>query len=342
MPEPKNAEDILEAELVFHEQADGRLVAKIAGGKAVLLDTNEFGRVKDGQKWRVRLHHRETFAIATLIKPCSDNPVLSPVLGEALRASIPAAGPAPKGIGAKPVDPASTDAPPSAGGRDPAPETRLGPAGPSFAARSATRIGPQVPEVLDAGRPTANAPMDPRRVIHPTDRVALFVDGANMDGACRAAGYFIDYGKAREFFQAGGLFYAGYFYIADFTNHDPQQIRFLDFLAQAGFIVRRRPVKIIYDEDTGERIMKCNLDTEIVLDMLNAVDNYDVAYLFSGDSDFERAVDLLRSRGKRVYVVTASHQLSRELMYAADKPIFYIEDYRPLLLREGRQYEPKA
>lgn len=95
-------------------------------------------------------------------------------------------------------------------------------------------------------------------------------------------------------------------------------------------------MKVIRDSDTGERIIKGNLDTEIVLDMVNTVDNYDVAFLFSGDSDFERAVDLLRSRGKRIYVVTARAQLSRELSYVADKPIFFIEDHRAVLAREDR------
>lgn len=324
MSEFRNAEDILETELVFHEQADGRLVAKIAGGKAVLLDLNDLGKVRDGERWRVRLQHRETFAIASLIKPCSDNPVLSGTLGEVFRSGLPPAATAKK-PSAQPQGQAQSGSARAPG----AP-----PAGAAPDAPIPASSGP--PENDDGACPTPALGFDPRRIVHPTDRVALFVDGANMDGACRAAGYFIDYGKAREFFQAGGMFYAGYFYIADFTNQDPQQIRFLDFLAQAGFIVRRRPVKTIYDEDTGERILKCNLDTEIVLDMLNAVDNYDVAFLFSGDSDFERAIDLLRSRGKRVYVVSSASQLSRELMYAADKPIFYIEQYRPTLTRDGR------
>jgi uncharacterized LabA/DUF88 family protein len=95
-------------------------------------------------------------------------------------------------------------------------------------------------------------------------------------------------------------------------------------------------VKVIRDEDTGERIFKGNLDTEIVLDMMNTLDNYDVAFLFSGDSDFERAIDLLRSRGKRVYLVTARAQLSRELAYVSDKPIIYLEDHRAQLARPDR------
>jgi len=111
------------------------------------------------------------------------------------------------------------------------------------------------------------------------------------------------------------------------------QLRFLDYLSHAGYIVRRKPVKVIRDDETGERIIKGNLDTEIVLDMMNTADNYDLAYLFSGDSDFERAVELLRSRGKRIYIVTSAASLSRELAYVADKPIFLIEHFREALHR---------
>jgi uncharacterized LabA/DUF88 family protein len=164
--------------------------------------------------------------------------------------------------------------------------------------------------------------------------VALFVDGANMDGALRSAGYFVDYRALREFLVAGGAFYAAYYYVAYFPTGDPLQTGFLDALTRVGYIVRRKPVKLIRDEETGEQVIKGNLDTEIVLDMLNTVDNYDIAFLISGDSDFERAVDLLRSRGKRVYVVTSRRACSRELAYIADKPIFFLEDLRERLARD--------
>lgn len=319
----KTPEEILEADLVFHEQADGRLVAKIAGGKAVLLDREDIGRVKDGERWTVRLSHRETFAIATLVKPSAENPLIPSRLGEAFKSTIP------KKSGPAAGSPAGSEFRPSPENAAGQPEFKpvLLPSGSL----------PPIPDVFDAAGAGSGRTQDPARIIRPTDRIALFVDGANMDWACRRAGYFVDYGKAREFFTAGGLFYAAYYYVADFTDRDPLQIRFLDFLARAGYIVRRRSVKILYDEDTGERILKGNLDTEIVLDMLNTVDNYDVAFLFSGDSDFDRAVDLMRSRGKRVYVVTAARQLSRELMYAADKPIFFLESCRAALNRAARE-----
>lgn len=174
------------------------------------------------------------------------------------------------------------------------------------------------------------------------DRVAMFVDGANMDLAARNAGYFIDYLKARNFFLARGLFYAAFYYIADYTASDPMQQRYLDFLAHADFIVRRKAVKAIRDQETGERVLKANVDTELVIDLINTADNYDLVFLFSGDSDFDRAVDLLRSRGKRVYVVTSRTVMSRELAYVADKPVFFLEEFRAELAREQKTDGPAA
>ncbi len=168
------------------------------------------------------------------------------------------------------------------------------------------------------------------------DRVAIFVDGANMDGASRDAGYYLDYFKVGAFLRGKASFRQAFYYIADFTAQDPLQIRFLDFLAHSGYIVRKKPVKVIEDKETGAKTYKANVDTEMVLDMVNTADNYDVAFLLSGDSDFERCVDLLRSRGKRIYVVTSEKTISRELSHVADKPIFFIDDYEDILRRDDR------
>lgn len=296
-------QDPAEATLVFREQADGRKVARLPGGKVVLIDLAVLDKVKDGEAWFVRLRHRETFAIAEPVERVTaaaweaSQPTLTSSLADAF-------GRAKTVEVRRPASPAPASATPP-------------PSAPATVASSVT------------------TPVEVSRLVRAGDRVALFIDGANTDGACRAAGYFVDFRKAREYFVGGATFYAGYYYVADFAS-DPLQQRFLDFLAHAGFIVRKRPVKVVRDEDTGERIIKGNLDTEIVLDMLNTIDNYDVAFLFSGDSDFERAVELVRSRGKRLYVVTARGQLSRELLHVADKPIFYLEEHRSALARTDR------
>jgi uncharacterized LabA/DUF88 family protein len=314
-----------DATLVFHEQADGRRIARLPGGKVVLVDLNQVDRVRDGEAWFVRLRHRDTFAIAEPVERVNDgtlastggsrNDVLADALRRARGVDVPAAAPPALTV---PATPAS-----AAFAATPAPAATVAPA-------SAAAAGVEPP-------PAPAAPVDIARLLRPADRVALFVDGANTDGAARAAGYFVDFRKAREFFTGPGTFYAAFYYVADFTASDPLQLRFFDFLSHAGYIVRRRTVKVMHDPETGERIIKGNLDTEIVLDMLNTVENYDVAFLFSGDSDFERAVELLRSRGRRLFVVSARGPLSRELAYVADKPIIYLEDLRTELGRSDRR-----
>jgi uncharacterized LabA/DUF88 family protein len=310
-----------EATLQFREQADGRKVARIGGGKVVLVHWDDLERVKDGEWWNVKLLHRETYSIAKPIeraRPELRNPVLSESLGSLLtrtsgQASQPVAS-GPPAASQAPAQPPSARAPE----RAPAPWERLRTSDPPLREQSRALSIP------------------PSRVVGMNDRVAMFVDGANMDLACRTAGYFIDYRKTRNFFLAHGLFYAAYYYIADYTASDPLQQRYLDFLAHSDFIVRRKAVKAIRDQETGERVLKANVDTELILDLINTADNYDLAFLFSGDSDFERAVDLLRSRGKRVYVVTARPVLSRELAYVADKPVFFLEEFRMQLERDPK------
>jgi uncharacterized LabA/DUF88 family protein len=305
--------------LLFHQQADGRKVSRLPGGKVVLVDLNEITRVADGEWWLVRLRHKETFAIATPIEK-----VKEPQPRPGADAVIPATAPP---LAATPV--AMQGVAPPVTAPAPARPVRAITAPPTVARERSHSTAFQVGGML----------IEPENILRPGDRIALFVDGANMDHAARAAGYFVDYKKARDYFVGPANFYAAFYYVADVTASDPVQLRFLDFLSYAGFIIRRKPVKVIIDQDTGEQTFKGNLDTEIVLDMLNTVNNYDVAFLFSGDSDFERAVDLLRSRGKRVYVVTSRKSLARELAYVADKPVFCLEDFQSVLARTDERHE---
>lgn len=302
--------------LLFHQQADGRKVSRLPGGKVVLVDLNEIARVSDGEWWLVKLRHKETFAIATPIEK-----VKEPQPRPGADAVIPAPPP--------PV--ASTPVPMQGVAQVPpaARPVRTITAPPTIPRERSQSTAFQVGGML----------IEPENILRAGDRIAIFVDGANMDHAARAAGYFVDYKKARDYFVGPANFYAAFYYVADVTASDPVQHRFLDFLSYSGFIIRRKPVKVIIDQDTGETTFKGNLDTEIVLDMLNTVNNYDVAFLFSGDSDFERAVDLLRSRGKRVYVVTSRRSLARELAYVADKPVFCLEDFQSVLARTDERHE---
>ncbi|HEV8360591.1 MAG TPA: NYN domain-containing protein [Candidatus Thermoplasmatota archaeon] len=175
--------------------------------------------------------------------------------------------------------------------------------------------------------------------------MALFVDSANMHHACKRAGYFIDWRKAREHFTQGASFGGAFFYYAVPPTIEVERQRFLDFLSYNGFIVRTKTLKTVYDSQTGEAFQKANLSIEIALDMVQTSDHWDTAYLFSGDGDFDRVVEVLRARGKRIHVVTAQGMLARELAYAVDKPVLWLEELEKHIGRTDRRpekFEPVA
>ncbi len=103
---------------------------------------------------------------------------------------------------------------------------------------------------------------------------------------------------------------------------DPQDQRgFRDALISLGYTVRTKILKEYYDDSSGRYSQKANLDIEIVVDMFNTVEQYDRVVLFSGDGDFERAIELLRSKNTHITVVSTEGMIARELRNATDRYI---------------------
>jgi uncharacterized LabA/DUF88 family protein len=80
-------------------------------------------------------------------------------------------------------------------------------------------------------------------------------------------------------------------------------------------------LKNITTISSGRYSQKANLDIEIVVDMFNTVEQYDKVILFSGDGDFERAIELLRSKNTHITVVSTEGMIARELRNATDRYI---------------------
>nr|WP_283754059.1 NYN domain-containing protein [Roseofilum acuticapitatum] len=162
------------------------------------------------------------------------------------------------------------------------------------------------------------------------NRVSIFVDGNNMFYAQQKNGWFFDPKRVLEYFAgkeemdlANAFWYTGI--------KDPQDQRgFRDALISLGYTVRTKILKEYYDDHSGRYSQKANLDIEIVIDMFNTVEQYDRVILFSGDGDFERAIELLRSKSTHITVVSTEGMIARELRNATDRYID-LNDIRPLI-----------
>jgi uncharacterized LabA/DUF88 family protein len=152
------------------------------------------------------------------------------------------------------------------------------------------------------------------------NRISIFVDGNNMFYAQQKNGWFFDPKRVLEYFKREEITLINAFWYTGLK--DPQDQRgFRDALISLGYTVRTKILKEYYDDSSGRYSQKANLDIEIVVDMFNTVDQYDRVILFSGDGDFERAIELLRSKNTHITVVSTEGMIARELRNATDRYI---------------------
>lgn len=160
------------------------------------------------------------------------------------------------------------------------------------------------------------------------NRLSIFVDGNNMFYAQQKNGWFFDPKRVLNYFNNDpNIVLVNAFWYTGLKDSQDQR-GFRDALISLGYTVRTKILKEYYDDNSGRYSQKANLDIEIVVDMFNTVDQYNHVILFSGDGDFERAIELLRSKNTHITVVSTEGMIARELRNATDRYID-LNDIRP-------------
>lgn len=174
------------------------------------------------------------------------------------------------------------------------------------------------------------------------ERLALFIDGANLYSAARALGLEIDFRKVLDEFRTRGRLLRANYYTALVENDDYSPIRpLVDWLAYNGFNVIKKPAREFTDRE-GRRRVRGNMNIELAVDMLAAADHVDHVVLFSGEGDFRRLVEAVKAKGVRVSVVsTVKSQppmIADDLRREADTFID-LDDMAELIARPRREDE---
>jgi uncharacterized LabA/DUF88 family protein len=139
---------------------------------------------------------------------------------------------------------------------------------------------------------------------YPTERLALFIDGANFFSAAKALGLDIDYRKLLDEFRKRGVLVRAYYYTAIAENEEYSPIRpLVDWLDYNGFTLVTKPAREFTDSQ-GRKRWRGDMDIEIAVDMLEMAATVDHLVLFSGDGDFRALVEAVQRKGRRVTVVS--------------------------------------
>jgi uncharacterized LabA/DUF88 family protein len=138
-----------------------------------------------------------------------------------------------------------------------------------------------------------------------TDRIALFIDGANLYSAAKGLNIDLDFKKLLDEFQQRGVLIRAYYYTAIVEDQDYSPIRpLVDWLDYNGFTVVTKAAKEFTDAN-GRKRHRGDMDVDLAVDMMEMAAHCDHVVLFSGDSDFRRLVEAVQRRGVRVTVVSS-------------------------------------
>ncbi len=158
---------------------------------------------------------------------------------------------------------------------------------------------------------------------HKNERIALFIDGANLYATAKALGFDIDYKLMLQYFRSCGNLIRALYYTAIAEDQEYSSIRpLIDWLDYNGYTMITKPTKEFTDA-AGRRKIKGNMDIELAVDAMELAEHLDHIILFSGDGDFRSLVEALQHKGKRVSVVstlrTNPPMIADELRRQADQ-----------------------
>jgi uncharacterized LabA/DUF88 family protein len=155
-----------------------------------------------------------------------------------------------------------------------------------------------------------------------TEKIALFIDGANLYATAKSLGFDIDYKRLLSEFHSRGYLLRAFYYTAVTEDQEYSSIRpLIDWLDYNGYSVVTKATKEFVDQ-TGRRKVKGNMDIELAVDAMELAGHIDHMVLFSGDGDFRSLVEAVQRRGVRVSVVstisTQPPMVAAELRRQAD------------------------
>ena len=136
------------------------------------------------------------------------------------------------------------------------------------------------------------------------EKIALFIDGANLYATAKSLGFDIDYKRLLREFQSRGNLLRAFYYTAVIEDQEYSSIRpLIDWLDYNGYTVVTKATKEFVDQ-TGRRKVKGNMDIELAVDAMELAPHIDHMVLFSGDGDFRSLVEAVQRRGVRVTVIS--------------------------------------
>lgn len=161
------------------------------------------------------------------------------------------------------------------------------------------------------------------------ERVAVFIDGPNIYGTCRALDMRIDYKRLLDFFESEyDYLLRAFYYTPVLGNNEVDKKRsILDFISYNGYsLVTRESKEIVRADDS--RVFRGSTDMDLVVGIMKMVNTGKVDHivLMSGNGDFIPVIEYVKDMGILVTVISSDssrtggrNSVSNELKRVCDE-----------------------
>ena len=137
-----------------------------------------------------------------------------------------------------------------------------------------------------------------------SNKIALFIDGANLFATAKTLGFEIDYRRLLKEFESRATLVRAFYYTTIIEDQEYSSIRpLIDWLDYNGYAVVTKPTKEFIDA-SGRRRVKGDMHIELAVDAMELSKHIEEMVLFSGDGDFRPLVEAMQRRGVQVTVVS--------------------------------------
>lgn len=136
------------------------------------------------------------------------------------------------------------------------------------------------------------------------ERVAVFIDGANLYATAKALDFDIDYKKLLLLFKSKSSLVRAYYYTVLIEDQEYSPIRpLVDWLDYNGYTLVTKPAKD-YTDSTGRRRIRNSIDVELAVDVMEMAGKVDHIVLMTGDGGYRRLIEAVQRLGTKVTVIS--------------------------------------
>jgi len=157
-------------------------------------------------------------------------------------------------------------------------------------------------------------------------KIYAFIDSQNLHLAIHDAGWELDFGRFRIYLKDKYKIQKAFLFI----GYVPGNEALYTYLQQAGYIVVFKPTLL----DKEGKVIKGNVDAELVLHSMIEYQNYDKAIIISGDGDFHCLVEYLQNKRKLLHLLIPNRRKYSALLRKFRKSFVYIDHLKKKLGRK--------